>query len=104
MDRYGQAHYDLSDIKKALADRSTRYVTRTARQDAVSLGYASESDMFQRVQRLESSEIYKTMESVKLPGSWQDVYRTKDGDQEIYIMVLLSPDGTEGGIIAFKMR
>jgi len=104
LDIYGQAHYSLADIKKALSNPTTRYVTRTARQDAVSLGYASDTDMFQRVQQLKNSEIYKTMESEMRPGSWQDVYRTNDDNQEIYIKIQLSPDGKEGGIIAFKER
>lgn len=102
MDIYGQAHYDLSEIKKLLNNQATRRVTDTARNDAVSLRYASDSDMVQRVQQLKESEVYKTMEAYRAPGTWQDVYLTMDGSQEIYIKIQKSLCGKKGIIIAFK--
>jgi hypothetical protein len=103
LDKLGVAHYDLNEIKELLKDPNTRIITRRSRIEAVSLGYASDSDMVYRIQYLSVSEIYKTMESVQCPGLWQDVYRTSDGSIDLYIKIQKSYDG-KGVIIQFKEK
>ena len=104
MDRLGVAHYDLNEIKELLKDPDTRIITQCSRIEAVELGYASPSDMVNRIQSLSVHEIYKTMESVKIPGLWQDVYRTSDGSIDLYIKIQKSYDGKKGVIIQFKEK
>lgn len=103
MDKYGVAHYNLNELKDLLKESDTRIITRLSRKEAVSLGYASDSDMANRIQNLRDDEIYKTMESIKCPGLWQDVYRTFDGPVELYIKLQKSFDG-KGVIIQFKKK
>jgi len=101
LDHYGKATYDLNEIKKLLDDPKTRIITRLSRQEAVSVGYASEDDMVERVQKLKESEIYKTMDAKKKPGLMQDVYRTADPNFNLYIKLQKAVRG-EGVIIQFK--
>jgi len=103
LDRIGVAHYDLNEIKELLKSPDTRIITRSSRIEAVRIGYASELDMVNRIQILNVNEIYKTMESNKCPGLWQDVYRTSDGAIDLYIKIQISQDG-KGVIIQFKER
>jgi hypothetical protein len=103
LDRLEVAHYDLNEIKELLKSPDTRFITRRSRFEAVRLGYASDSDMVNRIQLLSVNEIYKTMESIQFPGLWQDVYRTSDGPIELYIKIQKSNDG-KGVIIQFKER
>ena len=104
MEFRGKAYYELAEIKRFVRDPSTRLVTQAARQGAVSLGYASDDDMAQVIARLQEDEIYKTMESTKFPGLWQDVYLTNDSSQEIYIKIQKSSDGKKGVIVSFKKK
>jgi len=101
LDIYGRPTYSLSSVKQRIKDPSTRIVTRAALRNAVSLGYASDDDIVQRVLNLHEAEIHKTMES-NTHNLWQDVYITQDGNQKIYIKLQLSPDKSKGVIIQFK--
>jgi hypothetical protein len=103
LNKYGQAHYDLDEIKNLLDDPNKRIVTRASRLDAVSLGYAGPDDMVERVKLLKKTEIYKTMEAEKKPGLWQDVYVTEDCGVGLYIKLQKSCDG-KGVIISFKKK
>ncbi|GBC60566.1 motility quorum-sensing regulator MqsR [Desulfonema ishimotonii] len=103
MQKYGVAHYDLDEIKELLDDPGTRIITRESRKGAVRLGYAGDSDMVRRVQKLRKNEIYKTMEAEKCPGLWQDVYRTSDNAFRLYIKLQKAVNG-KGVIISFKER
>jgi len=103
LDKYGIAHYDLYELKGLLFNPETRIITRLSRIEAVKLGYASDSDMVDRIQRIKVDEIYKTMESDTKSGLWQDVYRTQDGSVELYIKLQKSFDG-KGVIIQFKKK
>jgi hypothetical protein len=103
LDKYGVAHYDLYEIKDLLNDPEKRIITRVSRINAVELGYASDSDMVDRINSLRVDEIYKSMESKKCPGLWQDVYITNDGSIELYIKLQKSIDD-KGVIIQFKRK
>lgn len=103
MDKFGVAHYDLEEIKNLLNDPQKRHITQSSRLTAVSLGYAGDNDMVERIKKLRKTEIYKTMESIQKPGLWQDVYRTNDNCTEIYIKLQKSVDG-KGVIVTFKKK
>ena len=103
MDKYGTATYDLNELQTLLRDPDRRILTRVCVQNAVSLGYSSEQDIVDRVLQLTSDEIYKTMESNKMAGLWQDVYRSDDGSRALYIKLQKSIDG-KGVVIQLKER
>ncbi len=103
MDILGKSHYDLYEIQQLLHDPDTRIITRSSFTEAVKLGYASESDMVKRVQKLKKTEIYKTMTSHKNSSLWQDVYITTDKSKSLYIKLQKSLDG-KGIIISFKEK
>lgn len=103
MEILGKAFYDLNELKRLLNNPTTRIITGVALREAASLGYSSTVDMVHQVMRLRTSDVYKTMESEKCPGLWQDVYRINDGNNDLYIKIQKTFDG-KGVIIAFKER
>jgi hypothetical protein len=98
--------YDLEEIKELLKDEETRIVRRRDRQEAVRLGYADEEEMVKRALKLDSSEFIKTMPSEYISGLMQDVYRTFDGKNTLYIKLQIQFNGREwkGVIISFKEK
>ena len=103
MDIFGKSHYDLCEIQQLLDDPNTRIITRSSFTEAVKLGYASESDMVERVRKLKKTEIYKTMTTHKNSSLWQDVYVTTDKCNSLYIKLQKYLDG-KGIIISFKEK
>lgn len=95
--------YDLDEIKELLKSEETRIITRRDRREAVSLGYADDDAMVDRVLMLQSNEFYKTMEAETMPGLWQDVYRSDDLTVTLYIKLQISFNG-KGVIISFKEK
>ncbi len=94
-------HYRLDELKMLLLHETTRIVTRSGRQGAAMLGYFDDESMVARVLRIASREFYKSMTTYGNSKSWQDVYRTNDGDVGVYIKLQKSLDG-KGVIISFK--
>jgi len=94
--------YDLEEIKELLKKEETRHITQSARQGAVSLGYADDEDMARRALKLIPSEFDKTMQSIKRSVLMQDVYYTYDGTTKIYIKLQISWHEKKGVIISFK--
>ena len=95
--------YDLDEIKELLKSEETRIITRRDRREAVSLGYADDDAMVDRVLMLQANEFYKTMEAETMPGLWQDVYRSDDLTVTLYIKLQISFNG-KGVIISFKEK
>ncbi len=94
-------HYVLSEISELLSDENSRVITRRDRREAVSLGYADDEAMVERVHKLRRNEFFKSMTSNYNIKLWQDVYKTSDGDEGLYIKLQKSPEG-KGVIISFK--
>lgn len=99
---FGVATHDLDRAKELIEDGMI-HVTRTARIDAISMGYVSDEDIGGRVLKLKKSEIYKTMESEDIPGLWQDVYRTDEAGIMIYIKIQIN-NGIQTVVISFKKK
>jgi len=95
--------YDLEHIKELLQKEDTRAVTNTARQGAVTLGYADDVEMANRVSQLTVTEFYKTMPSKQVTELMQDVYYTKDGLTKLYIKLQIACNG-KAVIVSFKER
>jgi len=93
--------YDLEEIKELLQHWTTRYIAFDDLKEAVSLGYADDDDMVNRVCQLTKKEFHKTMPSEKFRGLMQDVYYTYDATTRIYIKLQIRRDG-KGVIVSFK--
>ncbi len=106
MEHLGKAHYDLELIKKLLQDKDKRFVTRSSKQTAVLLGYTDEDSIVERVCKLRSNEIYKTMTTDAGTTLWQDVYHSSDKKADgscvkLYIKIQITKNGN-GVVISFK--
>ncbi len=101
-DRYGIATYDLDELKVLLSNEATRIVTETeARHNARELGFVTDDEIIEQCMALEKKNIYKTMPSTSVPGSWQDVYRRTCRDIPCYIKLSLNFSG-KGVVVQFK--
>lgn len=100
MNQYGRAHYDLDELKKLLSNEKTRRITHVAQKGAVLLGYITDDDIVERCLILQKREIYKTMPSHHNPKLWQDVYKTADKTQKLYIK--LQKNEANAIVISFK--
>jgi len=76
--------YDLEEIKELLKKEETRYITRLARKEAVSLGYADDEEMVREVLKIVPSDFFKTMPAEK-SIIMQDVYRYYDKSKKLYL-------------------
>lgn len=106
MEHLGKAHYDLELIKKLLQDKDKRIITYTAKQSAFTLGYNNPDAIVERVRKLRSNEIYKTMTTDADTTLWQDVYHSSDKKADgscvkLYIKIQIAKNGN-GVIISFK--
>ena len=106
MEHLGKAHYDLELIKKLLQDKDKRIITYTAKQSAFTLGYNNPDAIVERVCKLRSNEIYKTMTTDADTTLWQDVYHSVDTKADgscvkLYIKIQIEKNGN-GVIISFK--
>jgi motility quorum-sensing regulator / GCU-specific mRNA interferase toxin len=94
--------YQLSQIK--LLIRELKFsITGTAADEAWALGY-EEDDIVKCVLALEPSELHKTMESERIPGLWQDVYRTKLDGKVIYLKLQIEQKYGHAVVIQFKEK
>ena len=95
-----RSYYDLKKLQDLIANPETRHITRTATNDATSLGYSPE-EMVDLIMKLQKSNFCKTMEAHDCPGRWQDVYKVNDGSLALYIKIQKGNDES-GVIISFK--
>jgi pantoate kinase len=94
-------HYNLWELKKLLRNPRTRHITRTARQTAVSVGFASASDIINAVMELSREDFDRTLESTAIPCTYQDVYKKNIKGVNLYIKLNEHPEGN-GVVISFK--
>lgn len=99
----GEPHHDLSWIKhKISSGPDSYYLTKSARDGVLALGL-DVSDVCECVEGLTPACFHKTMESDRMPGLWQDVYRTTYQGVEIYLKLQIAPAG-QAVVISFKQR
>jgi hypothetical protein len=101
------ATYPLAEVKRLIRAGSCR-VTGQAEVDARDQLGLLRAEVLQWVLKLKEIEFYKSMESEKLPGLWQDVYRPiiatplHQAGVEVYCKVQVSTGSTV--VISFKVR
>jgi motility quorum-sensing regulator/GCU-specific mRNA interferase toxin len=83
-----KAHYALAIIQDAIKQTSLRRITASAMQGAFALGM-DEQDIVEAVCSLKSKDLHKSM-TVNLDNTiWQDVYKAKYKEFELYIKLQL---------------
>jgi motility quorum-sensing regulator/GCU-specific mRNA interferase toxin len=93
-----KAHYALATIQYAIKQTSLRRITVSAMQGAFALGM-DEQDIVEAVCGLNSKDLHKSM-TVNVDNTiWQDVYRTKYKEFELYIKLQLVDKAV---VISFK--
>jgi motility quorum-sensing regulator/GCU-specific mRNA interferase toxin len=101
MDIFRKAHYDLDELKTLLQNISARTITALAQKNAFALGYLTDDEIVNRCIQLKKTEIYKTMTTHYDHTLWQDVYKTKDNDKDLYIKLQKNKHNS-GVVIQFK--
>lgn len=91
--------YDLPEIQRKVAAGQYR-VTRSAFEGAAALGM-DESDVTACVLGLTRADFYKSMEAAKVPGLWQDVYRSRYQGEVLYVKLQVAVQG-DAVVISFK--
>lgn len=100
-EQFGKATYDLDELKSFIAEGAFD-ITRTCRKEFSRLDYSDEA-VIRIVKRLRKTEIYKTMPAEKKPDLMQDVYHTREKDNDLYIKLQKSSCGDRCIIFQFKL-
>jgi len=95
-------HYDFNKLKQLFINKATRVITKTAQKGAAALGYMDEEDIVEVINKLGSQHFYKSMTMHQKSQVWQDVYKLKDDDKNLYIKLQLSADKKQTILIQFK--
>jgi motility quorum-sensing regulator / GCU-specific mRNA interferase toxin len=95
-------HYDLEAIKSAFATPSGLIATKTALQDAASLGYGSQ-EIVTTVQTIGRRHFYKSMTSNYDSSVWQDVYHVPHPDGTLYVK-FTDNGGPDFVLLSFKEK
>ena len=93
--------YDLKLLQDLLQNPKTRYITYTCLMDASELGFENADDIVKAVSNLKDADFYKSMESKKKSGLWQDVYKKTISGQKLYIKLQLNVT-KQAVVISFK--
>lgn len=76
------------------------HITSSALQGAFTIGL-DEDDIITAVLGLECGDLYKTMQSIAVPGLWQDVYHIRYNGYLLYIKLQISISAI---VISFKEK
>jgi Motility quorum-sensing regulator, toxin of MqsA len=88
------------ELVQTLVGHGDYRITESALDGAAEL-YLDEDDIVACVQELSRSSFYKTMPSTRVPGTDQDVYRTRYAGFAIYLKIRVI-GGKKVVIISFK--
>ncbi len=93
-----KAHYALITIQDAIKQASLRRITVSAMQGAFAIGM-DEQDIVNAVCALSSKDLHKSMTLNADNTIWQDVYKTKYKEFELYIKLQLVDKAV---VVSFK--
>jgi motility quorum-sensing regulator / GCU-specific mRNA interferase toxin len=99
----GEPTYDLELLQQLIGQGPlTRSITTAATDGAGQLGFGHD-DIVTAVLLLSPQDLYKTMESQRVPGLWQDVYHLDYRGAKLYIKLQIGFDG-RAQVIQFKRK
>jgi len=101
--RWDRPTYDLQEVQRLVGQGElSRVISDAAVAGAHELGFDRE-EIVEAVLSLNPSDFYKSMESDRFPGLWQDVYHLCFRGVYLYIKLQLDADGF-AVVIQFKRR
>jgi len=92
--------YGLDTVKACV--RAGRYRLTDSAREGAALLYLDPSDIAACVLELDDADFWKTMESEKRPGFFQDVYRPRYLGYRIYVKVQIYGYPNKAVVISFK--
>lgn len=99
----GKPTYDLQQLQQLVGQGElSRTITAAATHGASSIRFTADH-IIEAVLLLTLRDFHKTMESERIPGLWQDVYRLEYRQQEVYIKLQIGSDG-RAYVVQFKRR
>lgn len=99
----GTPTYDLQLLQQLVGQGPlSRSVTQIAREGAYHMGL-DVPEIIAAVLQLGPADFYKTMESERCPGLWQDVYHLRFRGLDLYIKLQLSAD-RRAVVVQFKRK
>lgn len=93
--------YRLEDIKAAFLSVDNLRITRTARKSVIAMGLR-DIDVIEIIQKLKSSDFYKSMTSYQDQLVWQDVYHVRFSKITLYVKFTLDSEGFF--VLSFKEK
>jgi hypothetical protein len=99
----GQPTYDLQELQRLIGQGPiSSAITAVAEEGARAFGW-DRDDIVEAVLELTTQHFYKSMESERKPGLWQDVYHLEFRSIRLYIKLQMGFDG-RAGVVQFKAR
>ena len=99
----GDPRYDLQELQRLLGQGLvSSWIMGTAKQGAALLGFGEEH-IVEAVLELTPQHFYKSMESERCPGLWQDVYHHEHQGVRLYIKLQMGLDG-RAVVVQYKAR
>jgi motility quorum-sensing regulator/GCU-specific mRNA interferase toxin len=99
----GRPTYDLEELQRLIGQGPlSSSITRVAQEGAAELN-CSEDDIVEAVLQLTTQHFYKSMESERIPGLWQDVYHLEFRGIWLYIKLQIGTHG-RAFVVQFKQR
>lgn len=99
----GKPTYDLHELQRLIGQGPiSSSITRAAKRGAALLDFGAE-DIVGAVLELTPVHFYKSMESERQPGLWQDVYHLDYMGVQLYIKLQIGADG-RGVVVQYKAR
>jgi hypothetical protein len=99
----GEPTYDLQELQRLIGQGPISSVITMAARDGASAACMTDTELVDAVLALQSTDFYKTMESVERPGLWQDVYHLEYQGTWLYIKLQALRDG-RAVVVQFKKR
>lgn len=99
----GKPTYDLQLLQQLVGQGPlSRVITRSALDGGAPLSCGSD-EIIEAVLALTAGDFYKTMQSERIPGLWQDVYHLERRGIQLYIKL---PQGFDGRahVVQFKQK
>jgi motility quorum-sensing regulator/GCU-specific mRNA interferase toxin len=102
-DRSRTPTYDLEEVQRLVGQGPiSRRITATAFAGADELGMEPD-DIVEAILALSVGHFYKSMPSLHLPGTWQDVYHLSYRECDLYIKLQINTAG-QAVVVQFKER
>jgi motility quorum-sensing regulator/GCU-specific mRNA interferase toxin len=99
----GEPTYDLQELQRLIGQGEiSSSITKVAEEGAAEFRW-SRDDIVEAVLELEIQHFYKSMESEKIPGLWQDVYHLEFRGVGLYIKLQMGTSG-RAFVVQFKKR